>query len=97
MKNMAVHSFVCVSAFPAPMVFGYIIDQACLVTQTSCTRKGACLLYDADRFRYMLHGLPVVLKLCSLVVFTSGFFWSRNNDKKVARKKAEEREMLPPK
>ena len=70
------------------MLFGYAIDQACLVTQTSCTRKGACLLYEADTFRHMLHGFPIALKVGALFVFSCAFFWSRSRDRKVMRKEA---------
>ena len=82
------------------MLFGYIIDQACIVQQTSCTRTGACLLYDSDKFRYMLNGVTACLKFCAFVVYLLTFLWSRNKDRKEARKKeledeAKGKEMLP--
>jgi hypothetical protein len=94
-------SMFLIAAFPAPMLYGFIIDQACLVTQTSCTRTGACLLYDADTLRYVMHGTTACFKLAAFLVYILAFLWSRNKDKKDARKKALEeakgdgKEMLP--
>ena len=72
------------------MLYGYIIDQACLVQQTSCTRKGACLLYDSDKFRYLLHGVAACLKFGAFAAYTLAFLWRRNLDKKEAKKKERE-------
>ena len=90
-----------IAAFPAPMLYGYIIDQACMVQQESCTRKGACLLYDSDKFRYLLNGVTACLKFCAFAVYAMAFLWSRNKDKREARKLKEleategGKEMLP--
>ena len=81
------------------MLYGYIVDQACIVRQTSCTRQGACLLYDSDMFRYMLHGVTACIKFGALIVYIVAFCWSRNKDRKEAKKKEnqaqEQNEMVP--
>ena len=69
---------VTVAAFPAPMVFGKVIDMACLVQQTSCTRKGACIFYDNDDFRVYLHGLAAFIKFAAFMGYFSAFCFSRN-------------------
>ncbi len=55
-----------ISAFPAPMVFGAVVDSACLVLQGGgeCSkRKGACLLYDSNKFKNYMHGFVVAIRV----------------------------------
>lgn len=40
---------------PGPIIFGHIVDSACLIWNYSCGRQGNCLLYDAVAFRERLH------------------------------------------
>lgn len=42
---------------PTPLLFGTIIDSACLVWEESCGETGSCWVYSNDQFRYRLHGL----------------------------------------
>ena len=53
------------AGFPAPMMYGAVIDSTCRVLQQSCTRKGACLLYDHDSFRFRLHLVPFCTQLAT--------------------------------
>ncbi|CAG2104430.1 unnamed protein product [Medioppia subpectinata] len=41
---------------PYPLIFGTVVDSACLVWESKCGKSGNCWLYDQDRFRYTLHG-----------------------------------------
>ncbi|XP_064488664.1 solute carrier organic anion transporter family member 74D-like [Ornithodoros turicata] len=41
---------------PYPLVYGAIMDSCCLIWNTNCGAQGNCWLYDADKFRYTLHG-----------------------------------------
>lgn len=41
---------------PCPIVYGAVVDSACLVWKMSCGEKGACGLYDSDVFRMFYHG-----------------------------------------
>lgn len=41
---------------PCPIVYGAVVDSACLVWKMACDGKGACLLYDSDVFRMFYHG-----------------------------------------
>ena len=54
-------------AFPAPMAFGKVIDMTCLVQQTSCTRKGACIFYDNDMFRIYHHSFAAIVKFAAFL------------------------------
>ena len=76
--------FLChfiISAFPAPIVFGLIIDTTCLVLQGCATsRRGACLLYDNDLFRWRLHGFSFAVKAIACVLYVITMFMSRGID-----------------
>lgn len=41
---------------PCPIVYGAVVDSACLVWETACGEQGACWLYDANVFRMFFHG-----------------------------------------
>lgn len=59
---------------PAPMIFGSLIDDSCILWQESCNEAGACLLYDnASLSRYMLY-LALTAKLCSTIFFFGAWF-----------------------
>lgn len=49
------------------MVAGKIIDMTCLVQQTSCTRKGACVFYDNDQFRIYHHSFAAIVKFAAFL------------------------------
>lgn len=59
---------------PAPMIFGSLIDESCILWQESCDKFGACLVYDnLYMSRYML-ALAFIGKICS-VIFFLGAWW----------------------
>ncbi|XP_074110780.1 organic anion transporting polypeptide 74D [Cotesia typhae] len=41
---------------PCPIVYGAVVDSACLVWDNSCGERGACWLYDSNIFRMFFHG-----------------------------------------
>lgn len=41
---------------PCPIVYGAVVDSACLVWKMACGEKGACGLYDSKVFRMFYHG-----------------------------------------
>lgn len=53
---------------PGPIIFGRLIDNACLVWNFKCGRQGNCQLYDPIKFRYYLHSIS------SLFIFMGAFF-----------------------
>lgn len=53
---------------------GKLIDQACILWQTTdCGKEGACFKYDNTRFRYTLHGVPLVTLSLAAVCYFVGF------------------------
>ncbi|XP_049940041.1 solute carrier organic anion transporter family member 74D-like [Schistocerca serialis cubense] len=47
---------LCALAFaPGPVVYGALLDSACLVWGESCGERGSCWLYDGKTLRYLLN------------------------------------------
>lgn len=42
---------------PCPIVYGAVVDSACLVWEYACGERGACWLYDSNVFRMFYHGM----------------------------------------
>jgi len=69
------------AGFPSPAFYGAAIDSTCLVQQESCSREGACLLYDNNGFRLRLHLLPVIGKFISIWLYCLALFFSVRRDR----------------
>ena len=63
------------------MIYGAVIDSTCLVLQQSCTRKGACLLYDHDSLRFRLHILPLCTQVATALLKALAWYLSRRQEK----------------
>lgn len=73
---------------PAPMIFGSLIDDSCILWQESCNEAGACLVYDNSSLsKYMLY-LALTAKLCSTIFFF-GAWWSYVPPKHIQQNEAE--------
>jgi len=66
------------------MIYGAVIDSTCRVLQQSCTRKGACLLYDHDGFRFRLFLLPLCTQVATVVLKASAWYFSCRREKAAA-------------
>lgn len=77
---------------PAPMIFGTLIDDSCILWQPSCDETGACLVYDNySMSRYML-ALALAAKLCSTIFFF-GAWWSYIPPKQMQKNNENEHEV----
>ncbi|XP_076326319.1 solute carrier organic anion transporter family member 74D-like [Tachypleus tridentatus] len=70
----ALGAILSVFAFiPYPLIFGSLMDAACLVWEESCGKSGNCWVYDSEKFRYYLHGASIsfifVGSLFDVIVF----------------------------
>lgn len=54
--------------FAGPLVFGRIIDTACIIWSASCTDQGACALYDNDDYRIKKHSFEIVPKVITILL-----------------------------
>ncbi|KAL4084592.1 hypothetical protein QTP88_027526 [Uroleucon formosanum] len=41
---------------PCPILYGAVVDSACLIWEMTCGKQGACSLYNSDSFRIFYHG-----------------------------------------
>ena len=71
--------FFFLSAFiPYPLLFGYVMDKACLVWEEKCGQTGNCWIYDHEKFRHYLHGWSVFfIAIGSLFDFITIFYSDR--------------------
>ncbi|GAB1599393.1 solute carrier organic anion transporter family member 5A1-like [Argonauta hians] len=54
---------------PAPILFGNIIDTACLLWRNRCGNNGSCLVYDIVQFRNKYVGISAGLKVLGTLLF----------------------------
>ncbi|XP_052074077.1 solute carrier organic anion transporter family member 1A4-like [Mytilus californianus] len=63
--------------FPGPVLYGKIIDQACLLWSSKCNNKGACALYDNYKFRMFIYGTSAALNVGVFGLKVVQFFLAR--------------------
>nr|CAH7717471.1 unnamed protein product [Callosobruchus chinensis] len=54
---------------PCPIVYGAVVDSACLVWKMACGEKGACGLYDSDVFRMYHRGDSIMCVFVDVIVW----------------------------
>ncbi|XP_068243486.1 LOW QUALITY PROTEIN: solute carrier organic anion transporter family member 74D-like [Palaemon carinicauda] len=53
---------------PCPIIYGSVVDSACIQWKVRCKELGACQLYDADIFRMFFHGITGAVMLLAFIV-----------------------------
>ncbi|XP_046382790.1 solute carrier organic anion transporter family member 74D [Ischnura elegans] len=53
---------------PGPILFGAIIDNVCLVWDTSCGKRGNCWLYHKEYFRFYLNATAAVFTVLAVIL-----------------------------
>lgn len=53
---------------PCPIIYGAVVDSACLFWEDNCGEPGACRLYDPSKFRFVFHGVTAVIMLLAFCV-----------------------------
>uniref|UniRef100_A0A2H8THD5 Solute carrier organic anion transporter family member n=1 Tax=Melanaphis sacchari TaxID=742174 RepID=A0A2H8THD5_9HEMI len=53
---------------PCPILYGAVVDSACLIWEMTCGKQGACSLYNSDSFRIFYHGVTGLLMMCAFFV-----------------------------
>lgn len=64
--------------FPAPVVMGEIIDTTCDLWRSSCSKIGACAIYDNDSFRFKRHLVETSIKFVQVILIFLAFWFSRH-------------------
>lgn len=65
---------------PGPIIFGRIIDSACLVWTEQCGRNGNCQLYDQEKFRYMVNLSAVFFTVFGIFFDILVWYYGKNLD-----------------
>ncbi|VDM42380.1 unnamed protein product [Toxocara canis] len=65
---------------PGGILFGMMIDTACLKWKESCGAKQSCLVYDPYRLSWTIMAVAVVCKLVSILATILGYMTYRPND-----------------
>ncbi|XP_071953401.1 solute carrier organic anion transporter family member 3A1-like isoform X2 [Antedon mediterranea] len=55
---------------PAPFYLEAVLKFGCWIRDFSCEKEGDCLLYDAERYRYIFIGMFLCLKFLALLAYT---------------------------
>lgn len=66
---------------PGPILFGYIIDDTCLVWNYKCGERGHCQLYDSERFRDNTN--LAAIALAAVGVFFDVLVWMHSKHMKL--------------
>ncbi|KAL7646039.1 UNVERIFIED_CONTAM: hypothetical protein RMT77_002940 [Armadillidium vulgare] len=53
---------------PCPIIYGAVIDYACVHWRNSCDGRGACQIYDPDIFRTYFHGTTAIIMFLACIV-----------------------------
>ncbi|XP_046326405.2 solute carrier organic anion transporter family member 2A1-like [Haliotis rufescens] len=75
---------------PGPILFGWLIDKACLHWNSGCGGKGACALYDIELFRYLVMGIPSVARVLTLLLYTFALCMALRPDSRYRKYEAEQ-------
>ncbi|XP_066269003.1 solute carrier organic anion transporter family member 4A1-like isoform X1 [Branchiostoma lanceolatum] len=65
--------FRLLGGLPGPVIFGYIIDQACVLWQDSCGEVGACVVYDSSKLGLYLFVSSVGIRLLAMPLYISTY------------------------
>ncbi|XP_064488441.1 solute carrier organic anion transporter family member 74D-like [Ornithodoros turicata] len=53
---------------PCPIIYGAVVDSACLFWEDNCGEPGACRVYDPAKFRMVFHGVTAVIMFIAFLV-----------------------------
>ncbi|KAK0400468.1 hypothetical protein QR680_015262 [Steinernema hermaphroditum] len=58
---------------PSPVIWGTLVDSACLLWEKTCGHRGACNIYDTDVIRVKMHLLYVSIR--TIAMFADVYVW----------------------
>ena len=53
---------------PCPIIYGAVVDSACLFWEGDCGKQGACRIYDPVKFRRVFHGVTALIMFAAFIV-----------------------------
>ncbi|TKR72343.1 hypothetical protein L596_019811 [Steinernema carpocapsae] len=65
---LGVHAFVIslLGTLPSPVIWGALIDSACLVWDKTCGKRGTCNIYDTEALRIKMHTIYVMIRIVAM-------------------------------
>ncbi|XP_077557941.1 solute carrier organic anion transporter family member 4A1-like [Haemaphysalis longicornis] len=66
-------------AIPAATVFGFVIDNSCVLWNTVCEKLGACAVHDNEVMSRNLFTAVVILKTMSMLFFVNALVYLRSS------------------
>jgi Organic Anion Transporter Polypeptide (OATP) family len=63
---------------PSPILFGSIIDGACVLWGKTCSKKGNCWLYDEEQLRYTLNFSAAGFVLIGTALDVGTWYYAKN-------------------
>ncbi|GAB6027862.1 hypothetical protein CHUAL_002080 [Chamberlinius hualienensis] len=60
---LALHTLMesVLAYIPCPIIYGALLDAACIMWGNNCGKRGNCWFYDADYLRYVMHGVTLIV------------------------------------
>ncbi|GAB6028302.1 hypothetical protein CHUAL_002477 [Chamberlinius hualienensis] len=63
---------------PCPIIYGAVVDSACLIWDEICGKRGACKLYDPALFRFFFHGMTGAIMFVAFIVDVIVWYKAKN-------------------
>ncbi|KAJ8020674.1 Solute carrier organic anion transporter family member 4C1 [Holothuria leucospilota] len=65
----------CLGSVPGPIIFGKLIDSACMIWEYNCEGERTCWLYQNDDFAKSLFLVVVICRLLSICLFSGSILF----------------------
>ena len=62
-------TYIFSGSFPGPIIFGAVIDDACLLWQDTCGERGSCWIYDNFSFGWRLTVISLSVKIFAFFMY----------------------------
>ncbi|XP_055706952.1 solute carrier organic anion transporter family member 74D isoform X2 [Phlebotomus papatasi] len=79
-QGLVLMMFSLFGLIPGPILYGWIIDQTCMVWNYRCEKIGNCQIYNQRDFRYDVHLLFAVLTSLGMIFDTLVWYYGKNLD-----------------
>ncbi|KAH7723942.1 Protein F47E1.4 [Aphelenchoides avenae] len=84
-----------IGTLPSPILWGAVIDSACLIWDQTCSSRGSCSVYEPTTLRVRMHYMYCVIRGISLIADLFVFYYAKGlnlldeEDPKAAESEAE--------
>ncbi|XP_033726691.1 solute carrier organic anion transporter family member 4A1-like [Pecten maximus] len=71
----------CLGFIPGPILFGWLIDLACLIWNTKCGEEGSCFFYDNQKMSNNILAIVLVVKAVTTILTVIAYVCYIKGDK----------------